>query len=171
MFYRQFRGAPIHRWADGGRGDCEKPGRRGPHKSHPTTGENYISDILSEKTPVNSMPEGNFSQNILANNSIQNLLMQQNLLQTLNQNIISSNLQNQQFTTSYQLSSLLNPTTQLLINSRRRKARTVFTDDQLNGLESRFQIQRYLSTPERTELAVFLGLKNAEKIKINDSVK
>ncbi|OAF70649.1 hypothetical protein A3Q56_01585 [Intoshia linei] len=30
---------------------------------------------------------------------------------------------------------------------RRRKARTVFSDLQLNGLESRFDIQRYLSTP------------------------
>uniref|UniRef100_A0A094ZL84 Brain-specific homeobox protein-like protein n=1 Tax=Schistosoma haematobium TaxID=6185 RepID=A0A094ZL84_SCHHA len=34
---------------------------------------------------------------------------------------------------------------------RRRKARTVFSDNQLNGLEHRFETQHYLSTPERIE--------------------
>ena len=41
---------------------------------------------------------------------------------------------------------------------RRRKARTVFSDSQLSGLEKRFEIQRYLSTPERVELATALSL-------------
>ncbi|TMS32622.1 hypothetical protein L596_000439 [Steinernema carpocapsae] len=31
---------------------------------------------------------------------------------------------------------------------RRRKARTVFSDQQLQGLEKRFETQRYLSTPD-----------------------
>ncbi|NXN74978.1 BSH protein, partial [Himantopus himantopus] len=42
---------------------------------------------------------------------------------------------------------------------RRRKARTVFSDSQLSGLEKRFEIQRYLSTPERHPPLRFLFLK------------
>ena len=45
---------------------------------------------------------------------------------------------------------------------RRRKARTVFTDLQLSGLEKRFESQRYLSTPERLELAAQLCLSEAQ---------
>ncbi|VEL28414.1 unnamed protein product [Protopolystoma xenopodis] len=45
---------------------------------------------------------------------------------------------------------------------RRRKARTVFSDSQLNGLEKRFESQRYLSTPERIELATRLGLSETQ---------
>lgn len=45
---------------------------------------------------------------------------------------------------------------------RRRKARTVFSDHQLNGLEKRFESQRYLSTPERMELANNLGLSETQ---------
>lgn len=45
---------------------------------------------------------------------------------------------------------------------RRRKARTVFSDHQLNGLEKRFETQRYLSTPERVELANSLGLSETQ---------
>ncbi|KAK3107345.1 hypothetical protein FSP39_012358 [Pinctada imbricata] len=45
---------------------------------------------------------------------------------------------------------------------RRRKARTVFSDQQLNGLEKRFEQQRYLSTPERVELATQLGLSETQ---------
>ena len=45
---------------------------------------------------------------------------------------------------------------------RRRKARTVFTDAQLNGLEKRFDAQRYLSTPERVELANQLQLSETQ---------
>ncbi|OON17048.1 homeobox domain protein, partial [Opisthorchis viverrini] len=41
---------------------------------------------------------------------------------------------------------------------RRRKARTVFSDHQLLGLEHRFESQHYLSTPERIELANRLSL-------------
>ena len=47
-------------------------------------------------------------------------------------------------------------------HSRRRKARTVFTDAQLNGLEKRFDSQRYLSTPERMELASQLQLTETQ---------
>ncbi len=50
----------------------------------------------------------------------------------------------------------------LLRRSRRRKARTVFSDQQLTGLELRFQRQRYLSTPERIELASLLGLSETQ---------
>ncbi len=45
---------------------------------------------------------------------------------------------------------------------RRRKARTVFSDQQLNGLEKRFEAQRYLSTPERVELASQLNLSETQ---------
>ncbi|CAG7716656.1 unnamed protein product [Allacma fusca] len=45
---------------------------------------------------------------------------------------------------------------------RRRKARTVFSDQQLNGLEKRFEAQRYLSTPERVELANALNLSETQ---------
>ena len=45
---------------------------------------------------------------------------------------------------------------------RRRKARTVFSDHQLGGLEKRFAAQRYLSTPERVELASSLNLSETQ---------
>ncbi|GMS83875.1 hypothetical protein PENTCL1PPCAC_6050, partial [Pristionchus entomophagus] len=45
---------------------------------------------------------------------------------------------------------------------RRRKARTVFSDTQLQGLEKRFESQRYLSTPERIELASSLQLSETQ---------
>uniref|UniRef100_A0A7E4VI54 Homeobox domain-containing protein n=1 Tax=Panagrellus redivivus TaxID=6233 RepID=A0A7E4VI54_PANRE len=45
---------------------------------------------------------------------------------------------------------------------RRRKARTVFSDQQLQGLEKRFETQRYLSTPERIELAAALDLSETQ---------
>ncbi|XP_033641708.1 homeobox protein DBX1-A-like [Asterias rubens] len=48
------------------------------------------------------------------------------------------------------------------LRNRRRKARTVFVDSQLRGLEERFQAQKYLSTPERIELAVVLGLSETQ---------
>ncbi|XP_045467130.1 brain-specific homeobox protein homolog [Harmonia axyridis] len=49
-----------------------------------------------------------------------------------------------------------------LKSCRRRKARTVFTDQQLAGLEKRFSVQRYLSTPERVELANALSLTETQ---------
>lgn len=49
--------------------------------------------------------------------------------------------------------------------SRRRKARTVFSDQQLNGLEERFEAQKYLSTPERVELASQLNLSETQVAK------
>ncbi|XP_058820461.1 brain-specific homeobox protein [Topomyia yanbarensis] len=49
-----------------------------------------------------------------------------------------------------------------LRHCRRRKARTVFSDPQLTGLEKRFEAQRYLSTPERVELASALGLSETQ---------
>lgn len=52
-----------------------------------------------------------------------------------------------------------------LKHCRRRKARTVFSDHQLNGLEKRFDGQKYLSTPERVELANALNLSEAQVIK------
>jgi hypothetical protein len=42
----------------------------------------------------------------------------------------------------------------------------VFSDHQLNGLEKRFDGQKYLSTPERVELANALNLSEAQVIKI-----
>nr|XP_026483365.1 brain-specific homeobox protein homolog [Vanessa tameamea] len=49
-----------------------------------------------------------------------------------------------------------------LKHCRRRKARTVFSDPQLTGLEKRFETQRYLSTPERVELAGALNLSETQ---------
>lgn len=46
--------------------------------------------------------------------------------------------------------------------NKRRKARTVFSDHQLNGLERRFEGQRYLSTPERFDLAADLNLTETQ---------
>jgi len=42
--------------------------------------------------------------------------------------------------------------------------RTVFSDQQLAGLERRFEAQRYLSTPERVELAAALNLSETQVI-------
>lgn len=50
----------------------------------------------------------------------------------------------------------------MMNNQKRRKARTVFTETQLNGLESRFEMQRYLSTPERYDLADKLSLSETQ---------
>lgn len=50
----------------------------------------------------------------------------------------------------------------IMSNQKRRKARTVFTETQLNGLESRFEMQRYLSTPERYDLADKLSLSETQ---------
>lgn len=45
-----------------------------------------------------------------------------------------------------------------LKGDRNRRNRTVFTELQLMGLERRFDSQKYLSTPDRAELARALGL-------------
>ncbi|KAI3409842.1 hypothetical protein GPALN_006216 [Globodera pallida] len=45
---------------------------------------------------------------------------------------------------------------------RRRKARTVFSDQQLHGLEHQFNQQNYLSTPERINLANALDLSETQ---------
>ena len=52
--------------------------------------------------------------------------------------------------------NMFNPSsTNLSLIARRRKARTVFSDAQLNGLESRFLSQRYLSTKSETYSEIF----------------
>lgn len=43
-----------------------------------------------------------------------------------------------------------------------RRSRTVFTELQLMGLEKRFEAQKYLSTPDRIELAESLGLSQVQ---------
>ena len=43
---------------------------------------------------------------------------------------------------------------------RCRRSRTVFTELQLMGLEKRFETQKYLSTPDRMDLADSLGESN-----------
>ncbi len=42
--------------------------------------------------------------------------------------------------------------------SRRRKARTIFTEEQIDHLEKSFEEKKYLSIPERISLAQVLGL-------------
>ncbi|CAF1541364.1 unnamed protein product, partial [Didymodactylos carnosus] len=49
------------------------------------------------------------------------------------------------------------------IHHRRcRRTRTVFSDAQLMGLEKRFETQKYLSTPDRIELAGTLNLSQLQ---------
>ncbi|CAG5120909.1 unnamed protein product, partial [Candidula unifasciata] len=43
-----------------------------------------------------------------------------------------------------------------------RRSRTVFTELQLLGLEKRFEGQKYLSTPDRLDLAESLGLSQIQ---------
>lgn len=43
-----------------------------------------------------------------------------------------------------------------------RKARTAFTDQQLNNLEKHFARQKYLSVQDRLELATKLGLSDTQ---------
>ncbi|KAF7205678.1 brain-specific homeobox protein homolog [Nothobranchius furzeri] len=67
------------------------------------------------------------------------------------------------FTSGMQIPALFQHHTDLPgKHCRRRKARTVFSDSQLSGLEKRFEIQRYLSTPERVELATALSLSETQ---------
>lgn len=57
------------------------------------------------------------------------------------------------------LASLFNT---LIHHKKCRRTRTVFTDMQLIGLEKRFESQKYLSTPDRIQLADFLGLSQLQ---------
>ncbi|XP_066506322.1 brain-specific homeobox protein homolog [Hoplias malabaricus] len=67
------------------------------------------------------------------------------------------------FASGMQMPSLFAPHAELPgKHCRRRKARTVFSDSQLSGLEKRFELQRYLSTPERVELATALSLSETQ---------
>ena len=50
----------------------------------------------------------------------------------------------------------------LKTNKKPRKARTAFTDQQLNCLEKSFQRQKYLSVQDRMELAAFLSLSDTQ---------
>ncbi len=45
---------------------------------------------------------------------------------------------------------------------RKRKLRTVFTEKQLDGLESKFADKKYLSVPDRMELASRLELSETQ---------
>ncbi|XP_061743662.1 homeobox protein BarH-like 1 isoform X1 [Nerophis ophidion] len=47
-------------------------------------------------------------------------------------------------------------------NKKGRRSRTVFTELQLMGLEKRFEKQKYLSTPDRIDLAECLGLSQLQ---------
>lgn len=42
--------------------------------------------------------------------------------------------------------------------------RAVFSDAQRQGLEKRFQVQKYISKPDRKKLAEELGLKDSQVI-------
>ncbi|KAJ7305039.1 hypothetical protein JRQ81_010826, partial [Phrynocephalus forsythii] len=46
-----------------------------------------------------------------------------------------------------------------------RRSRTIFTELQLMGLEKKFQKQKYLSTPDRLDLAQSLGLTQLQVLK------
>ncbi|CAF1044790.1 unnamed protein product [Rotaria sordida] len=53
-------------------------------------------------------------------------------------------------------------TRSLKTNKKPRKARTAFTDQQLNCLEKSFEKQKYLSVQDRMELAVCLNLSDTQ---------
>ncbi|CAM4807237.1 unnamed protein product [Rotaria magnacalcarata] len=73
----------------------------------------------------------------------------------------SSNLHNCHLST-LQLNSSY-PNLETFIHHRRcRRTRTVFSDAQLIGLEKRFETQKYLSTPDRIELADMLHLSQLQ---------
>ncbi|CAF0905500.1 unnamed protein product [Rotaria sp. Silwood1] len=73
----------------------------------------------------------------------------------------SSNLHNCHLST-LQLNSTF-PNLDTFIHHRRcRRTRTVFSDAQLLGLEKRFETQKYLSTPDRIELADMLHLSQLQ---------
>lgn len=50
----------------------------------------------------------------------------------------------------------------LRTNKKPRKARTAFTDQQLNCLEKSFERQKYLSVQDRMELAACLNLSDTQ---------
>lgn len=52
-------------------------------------------------------------------------------------------------------------------NSRRKRSwsRAVFSNLQRKGLEKRFQLQKYITKPDRRQLAATLGLTDAQVIK------
>ena len=50
----------------------------------------------------------------------------------------------------------------LKTNKKPRKARTAFTDQQLNCLEKSFERQKYLSVQDRMELAARLNLSDTQ---------
>ncbi|CAF3039351.1 unnamed protein product [Rotaria sp. Silwood2] len=73
----------------------------------------------------------------------------------------NSNLHNCHLST-LQLNSTY-PNLDTFIHHRRcRRTRTVFSDAQLLGLEKRFETQKYLSTPDRIELADMLHLSQLQ---------
>lgn len=53
-------------------------------------------------------------------------------------------------------------TSSLKSNKKPRKARTAFTDQQLNCLEKSFERQKYLSVQDRMELATRLNLSDTQ---------
>lgn len=56
------------------------------------------------------------------------------------------------------------PAEQQQLNSRRKRSwsRAVFSNLQRKGLEKRFQLQKYITKPDRRQLAVSLGLTDAQ---------
>lgn len=57
------------------------------------------------------------------------------------------------------------------INKRKRSwSRAVFSNLQRKGLEKRFQIQKYITKPDRRQLAATLGLTDAQVKFVNSQV-
>ena len=54
-----------------------------------------------------------------------------------------------------------------MIDTTGMMRRAVFSELQRRGLERRFQIQKYISKPERKKLAEKLGLKDSQVGEIN----
>ena len=92
------------------------------------------------------------------------LALDSNIYSNINQSEIENN---PHLVVCQQQNSMTTMTKNSIKLCRRRKARTVFSDQQLSGLEKRFEVQKYLSTPERVELANSLSLSETQVHELN----
>ncbi|KAK4467706.1 hypothetical protein MN116_008641 [Schistosoma mekongi] len=123
------------------------------NKKHLTDANSTITQLLNNYSSIVKYPK------ILLNES--NNLISSNKKHLTDANSTITQLLNN-YISGYSSIQIYNRNTISSKQCRRRKARTVFSDHQLNGLEHRFETQHYLSTPERIELANRLNLSETQ---------